>query len=409
MEFSVELATSDDDPAIRRLLATNPVPGSVTVTYEREPNYFLGCGTMGHFCQVGVARHRPSGQVVGVACRATRSLFVNGQVEEVGYLGQLRVDERFRGRWLASSAMRFLRQLHADGRVTGYLATITEGNLVASGILVHRPRRHFPTFREVDRLCTLAIILRGPKAVPRSPFDICRGSEEDLGAIVAYFRQHGAAKQFFPAYEEDDFRGNPITLGFPAEDFFLARRNGDVVGVIGLWDQSGYKQTVVQTYSGVLRWAKPSYNIGARLAGAQPLPSPGERIHFAYASFICAAENDSGIFRVLLRYVYNLTAERGYAYLMVGLAARDPLLTVAREYAHITYHSRLYTVCWKEGGQFHERLDDRIPYVEIAALWTISGKPPNRCCESFDRLRTAPCDSPWTRLRARLWTTLVTE
>jgi hypothetical protein len=98
------------------------------------------------------------------------------------------------------------------------------------------------------------------------------------------------------------------------------------------------------------------------------LPPPGQPIHYAFASFICIAHNNPDIFGALLRQVYNLAAGRGYSYLMLGLSERDPLLTVARQYAHIPYYSRLYTVCWKDEEAFHEKLDLRIPYVEIASL-----------------------------------------
>jgi hypothetical protein len=101
---------------------------------------------------------------------------------------------------------------------------------------------------------------------------------------------------------------------------------------------------------------------------ARPLPSPGEQIRFAYASFICLANNDPDIFRVLLRHVYNLAVERGYAYLMIGLAEFDPLLDVARQYLHIPYRSRLYTACWPGEESFHQKLDYRLPYVEVATL-----------------------------------------
>jgi hypothetical protein len=53
---------------------------------------------------------------------------------------------------------------------------------------------------------------------------------------------------------------------------------------------------------------------------------------------------------------------------MVGLSTRDPLLSIARKYAHIPYYSRLYSVCWQNEASFHEKLDQRIPYVEIATL-----------------------------------------
>jgi hypothetical protein len=424
MEFTIELATPADDADIRRLLATNPIPGQITLTYEREPDYFLGCGTMGHFYQVVVARHQPGGELAGVVSRATRPLFVNGQVEEVGYLSQLRIDERFQGRWLMPQGFRFLRQLHAGGRVTGYLAAIIEDNEQATGILVKRPRRGYPTFRQICRLWTLALILRSPKSIPASTYEISRGSTANLGPnpknscpssnkmdidtlpfgsgssglgpnpknscpssnkmdmdtlpfgsgssglgeIVAFLRQHGAARQFFPAYTEADFGDSPLTRDCKVKDFILARQQGELVGAIGLWDQSAYKQSVVQAYSGTLGRLRPLYNPGLRLIGAQPLPSPGEQIRFAYASFICIANNDPDIFDLLLRCVYNLATERGYAYLMVGLTENDPLLAVARRHFHIPYRSQLYIVCWDEENSWPWRLDNRIPYVEIAAL-----------------------------------------
>lgn len=375
MDFVFELATPADDPAIRRLLATGPIPGQVTVTYEREPNYFWGCGTMGSFFQVVVARHRPSGAVVGLSCRATRPLFINGREEQIGYLGQLRIDESFQGRWLLPLGFRFMHQLHGDGRVAGYIATIIEGNSLAQDLLVKRARGDMPRWREVDRLCSAAIILGISKRQP-SPFSIVPGAAADLDAIVTFLRQHGAAKQFFPAYTPDDFYHSSTTLDFQPQDFILARSHGQIVGVLGLWDQSRYKQTVVQTYRGPLRWLRPVYNISARLTGMQPLPAPGRPIHYIYASFICTAENDPAIFQALLRQAYHLASGRGYAYLMVGLSVRDPLLAVVRQYLHIPYYSRLYTVYWPDsashpvgdGENFYERLDSRIPYVEIAAL-----------------------------------------
>jgi hypothetical protein len=63
-----------------------------------------------------------------------------------------------------------------------------------------------------------------------------------------------------------------------------------------------------------------------------------------------------------------LAAERGYAYLMLGLTENDPLLPVAKKFPHIAYHSSLYTACWADAGDFYEQLDGRVPYIEIAAL-----------------------------------------
>jgi hypothetical protein len=213
------------------------------------------------------------------------------------------------------------------------------------------------------------LILKASRPAKDALCEVKKGSEVGLSDIVAFLRCYGATKQFFPFYIEDDFRvGSPTTLGFRAEDFIVARRGGEIIGVMGLWDQSEYKQTVVQAYNGSLRWMRSLYNLGAKVAGIKPLPAPGQHVRAAYASFVCIKGNDPRIFKILLRHLYNTAARRGYAYLITGLSTRDPLLPVARLYPHIAYHSRLYTVCWKEERSFHERLDKRIPYIEIATL-----------------------------------------
>jgi hypothetical protein len=376
MNFQIDLAKPGDDAAIRRLLATNAVPGRVTVTYEREPNYFAGCATMGQRRQTLVAR--AGDRIAGVACRATRPMFVNGREVRLGYLGQLRVDERFRGRWLVSRGFRFLKQLHDDDPVPAYLLSLIEENREALGVLIERRRPGFPIFRQLGRLFTLALALsptRRTKVERSSSCEIEGAGRADLPAIVAFLRRGGAARQFYPAYSEEDFYSE-ATLGFRPEDFFVARRNGTLVGVIGLWDQSSYKQTIVRGYAGWLRWARPAYNLAARLSARPALPDVGEKILHAYASFVCVAGDDPDVFRALLRRVCAVAAERGYSYLMAGFDERDPLLEVARAYPHIAYPSRVFIAGWENNSddqpnqfeRFYEQLDDRIPYFEIAAL-----------------------------------------
>ncbi len=369
MDICLELASKADDPGIRRLLAANSVPGRIRVAFTREPNYFLGCGTMGRFCQVVVARHQPTGEVVGVGCRASRPVFVNGQVEEVGYLGQLRVDPRFRGRSLVSRGFRLVRDLHADGRVRGYITTITEENREARAILVERARRHFPIYRELDRFSVLSVILGGRRSIGQARYRITQGAEVDPGRIVAFLRHYGAAKQFYPFYTEEDFAPqSPTTLGFCLEDLAVAYNNGDIVGTMGLWDQSGYKQIVVTAYTGTMRWIRTWYNLVARIKGTPLLSTAGEPMRVAYGCFVCIKENDPGVFESLLHHLCNEAARRGYSCLIVGLSTRDPLLSVARRRRHVAYQGRLYTVCWEEERSFHERLDDRIPYLEAGTL-----------------------------------------
>src|SRR5690349_19005456 len=164
-DVAFSLATRADDAGIRRLLSSNPIPGKIRIRYEREPDYFAGCATMGA-TQVLVARAEE--RVVGVTCRSIRTLFVNGDRADVGYLGQLRVDSQFRGRWLVLRGFRMLHELHRQSPPRGYITTIIEGNDEAEGVLVRRARGPMPRYRKLDRLMTLALPAGRATRVERS-------------------------------------------------------------------------------------------------------------------------------------------------------------------------------------------------------------------------------------------------
>lgn len=366
MNVRIELAKATDDAALRRLLAANAVPGRITITYEREPNYFLGCNTMGARYQVLVARHSEA-DVIAVACRTQRSLFVNGVATNIGYLGQLRVDERFRGRWLVSQGFQALRQLHDADPAPAYLLSVIEQNREAFGVLIERRRKHFPSFFALGRLFTLALPVHRPKPTTTT-LELAHGSLETLPEISAFLQQHGRTRQFFPAYTLDDFSDGETTRDFQPEDFVLAYRNGQLAGIIGLWDQARYKQTVVRGYAGWLRTMRPFYNAVAKLSGRPLLPALGQEIRYAYASFVCVADDDAEVFDTLLRQTLALAAARGQSYLMIGLTECDPLLPIAQRHPHIAYPSRVFLAAWENGKEFYERLDGRAPYLEIATL-----------------------------------------
>ncbi len=367
MQFRIDLATPDDDAAIRGLLRRQPMPGTVRVTFEREPDFSLGCRVTGEDCCVLVARAEDSGEVAGIACRSSRRLFINGQEQRLGYLGQLRVDDNFRGQWLVSRGFSLLKQMHDQDPLPGYLASIVDGNPEAVGVLVHHPRKLFPTFHEVADYCTLAISVRRAKppvscAARIAPTRVC-----DVAELVRFLRTNGAQRQFFPAWTEESIRGL-TSLGLRMRDVCIAWHKDEIVGVAGLWDQSAYKQTIVRGYSGWLKAAAPFYNAGAPLFGRAALPRPGEELRSAYAAFICIANDDTGVFAALLRELYNQASLGKFDFLLIGLDARDPLLPIAREYAHVQYASRLYLAEWPEGGSLHEQLDQRPAYVDIATL-----------------------------------------
>ena len=100
MDFEIRLAQQADEADIRYLFAANPMRGPISLNYLREPDYFLGSGIMGPFCQIIMKRHKPDGALIGIMGRSSFPLFVNCREHKVGYYSQLRIDKKFQGQWL---------------------------------------------------------------------------------------------------------------------------------------------------------------------------------------------------------------------------------------------------------------------------------------------------------------------
>lgn len=364
MSVTIGLATRADDAAVRRLVASSPVPGRVEVTYEREPDYFLGCRAMGPFFQVLAARDDETGEVVAVASRASRERYVDGVPREVGYLGQLRVARSHRGRWLVSRGFRFLRGLHDDGRVDTYLVSVTAEGREARGLLVDRRREHFPVLREIDTLHTLAIEVPARRRAAVPPQAATPDAVEEAAALLV---AEGSRKQYFPVVTAGALREGALP-GLDPEDLVVVRRRGRVAAVAALWDQSAFKQTVVRGYPGALRRLRPAYNLAARLRGRQPLPGVGERLRYAFASLVCVENDEARLFEELLGALKEAAGRRGLAYVMVGLCGRDPLLATAARHPHVRYTSTVYEAGWEAGGAGYERHDGGVAYVDIGML-----------------------------------------
>jgi len=362
--FDIRQATRDDDPELRALVGSVSMPGAVSVRFAREPDYFLGASIMGDPCDVLVARQRLDGALAGIACRAEHSAFVNGHEMRVGYIGQIRIASDFRGRWLIQQGAQRLRELSPPG--LWYLGVIARENPRARGALTGA---RLPAGWHAVRLCgltTCAILLR-PRRTPRSAgLEVQPASRETLPEVVAFLRQHGPRRQLFPAYTLEDFSGGTRLRGLAPQDVMVARRSGAIAGVMATWDQTAYKQDVVDAYGSTLQRLQPAYDLIARLFGAQPLTPPGQAMPLVFAACICIADDDPAAMRALLAACAQGAYLAGKAYLMLGLADNDPLLAVVRRWLHVTYRSDLYAGAASAEGL--PILDGRVPYVEIATL-----------------------------------------
>jgi hypothetical protein len=365
--FAITLAERGDDGELRALLRENPMNGSIQIAFEREPDFFAACATRGSFHQVGVGRDLKSGRIVGLGTRSIADAFVNGRPVPFGWLSDLRLAPAYRGGTLVARGYQFLRQLHDDGRVELYGTIIFQDNQTALRTIA-ATRAGLPGYHDLGVIHCPGINLRRRKPPLAADCDIVRGRPELLPEIVDCLNRNNARKQFAPVHDVEGFIHGNRWKDFQPSDFFVALRNNRVVGVVGRWDQSAFKQTRVISYSRRLRWMVPAANALQTLLGAPSFPEPGQYVPFFYVCFIAVDRDDPGVFRALLRQIYNDSVGSSFRYAMVGLHERDPLLATVKDYSLTPFAGRLFCVCFADGEHRFRTLDGRVPYVEAATL-----------------------------------------
>jgi len=369
--ISVGLATVADEKELRQLLRNNPIPGRISISYEREPDFFIGARVEAPFNQVIIARDQSNDRLMGMATRSVREVYLNGAAQQFGYLSQFRVDSRYRAmRKTLLSAFNYLHKLHQDRRTPFYFTSVIEDNLPARRLF----SKHWdgmPRFQPYARMHTLVIYCRRKRRSLPMPKGVTfvRGNAALKRGILDCLQRNGSRFQLTPVWTSEALFDPFHTPNLEPENFFLALDGKTVVGCLAAWDQCGFKQTIVRGYTGLIdRWRK-LINLGSHIGGWPFLPPPHAPFRYCFASHLAIDHDNPHVFAALLRSVYNHATAEGYDYFMVGLSEANRLLpVVTKSYRNITYTSQLFLVYWENADKNFIQFDSRPPHPEIALL-----------------------------------------
>lgn len=335
------------------------MPGAISLSLEREPDYFADADQPGETKQTIVAHE--SGRIVCVGNCTTRLRFVNGQPRRVGYLGGLRLDATVAGRFdILRRGYEFFRELQTSAPADFYFSSIAADNHRARNVL-ERNVKGMPRYEFLGEFITLLIGAPSP-ASARSrtqlrPADPVRRAPQ-LAPRLNDFNQH---HQFAPHWTTAQL-DSLVHLGLHIEDF-LASTEPDGKLTAAIWDQRSFKQTVIRSYAPWLVLLRPAINLAARFTGKPGLPAVGNALSHAFVSHLATADLN------FLNRLRNRATERGIEWLTLGFAANDPRLQhIRQDLRCCEYRSRLYLVRWPGLGSAAAELDHRILAPEVALL-----------------------------------------
>ena len=209
------------------------------------------------------------------------------------------------------------REVFAPGEWAQTL--VLEDNVHAIELLTSR-RAGLPEYRPAGIYRTW--LLPAQDADCERDITVRRATAEDLGGMQGLYDEAMKRRSFGEMLNLlglGEGRWHGLNLG----DFLVAERQGRLIGMLGLWDQSAFQRLCIAGYSRGVAMLRPLWNAWAGIRGDVPLPPAGSIVSMRKATAIACEDDNPAILRALLG---EALAIRDGKLTLVGMSAADPLV-----------------------------------------------------------------------------------
>ncbi len=365
VRYVFDLASSTDDAQLRNVLRQTPMKSALaTITYESEPSFFQSSCPAGADTDIIVCRDTDRDVTVGFGCRSIRTMFVNGQETQIGYLSSLRCIPEYRNQGLVARGYRAMRKLHhSTKKPEWYFSTILQGNRPARKLLTSG-RVGLPFYHAAGRFSTFLIPANtmGKKLKPDSSVQVVDGPQ-----LLDEIRDLGRQYQLFPVYTSDGWIRQCEEMY--AAKFFVSGDNDSRDAVMGVIDQRRAKQLVVQSYPRWLQLCRQPLNCWYRLKRLPLIHKPPYDFNYVTAvlPLVSPKINAESILPVLNSVLVE-AMQRQAEYVAVGMHESHKSYPLVRKLSKHTFDAEVFLVSWQFNDESLFGLDGRPTYLELGWL-----------------------------------------
>ena len=364
-KFSINIAKKSDDDNLRTVLRKTVMPGEMSLSFETEPSFFKAISIIGENQIVLVIRDIEKNIIVGFAIRSIKRVFINEKITNVGYLSAVRILREYRGSRLLYLGIRKLNNILEKSSEKINFTTIIKDNFYAQKV-ISTSRAGMPNYTNIGINKTFAI---KPSKKNRyrglNKINIKQGINGfNIDEIISFINENGKKKDFFPVFTKKNIENSTI-LNFNLSNMYIAYLGNEILGVVGCWDQTKFKQTVVRGLSlknKLLRYVN-NYFL-SHIIDSPTIPNIDKYIKAFYLNYIVIKDNNNDVFSQMLDTISNDYVSKNYNYFLVGLDRNDPLCNSIKNFRSFNYDAIVYLV--NTSCKYFSK--ERVKYLEISTL-----------------------------------------
>jgi GNAT superfamily N-acetyltransferase len=348
-------ATAADNEALLALAAACPMEGDIGLCMQRRPDFFALNRLEGSSWRVGVVDD-DAGTPIGCVAVAERHVYIHGKPARSMYVSDLKVHPAHRGRGVADALTAYARAVcdETGGPDVAIFFTVLAGNAAMERRFASADGTAVASRIATMRAHSVPLLWRrrtGGTAAQR----ITRAADADVEEMMQLWRRVAPSRQFAPVHDAGSFAAwVSAAPGLELSGYLLARdRSGKLLGFAGMWDQSGFKQMQVTSYSRSMAAFRAAFNAGAPAFGAPRLPRRGGFLRTLTAVHVCVPADRPDALHSLLLAAYDDYRGAGYSFVNIGLATDDPLTRAVT--GLLAQHTDVWAMVAGPGDDYHGR------------------------------------------------------
>ena len=318
--FNIRRAEQEDSEALLTLINDTPQQGSISLNFERNPNFFHATQTTTSEPEVWLMEDNNEQRLAASFSIGKRYVYVNGEKQLTRYGNDLRIHQDYKGGRILFRLFKKYRELMQDE----WMQTVILEENKASIDTVGSGRLSLPNYHEAGKLVTHMIALN--QKVKPAKHTIRQANASDVNLMQAFFDQHAKKKQFYPCYDFSKVDSDdPYYRNLNLNSYYLCFNDQELIGVAGVWDQKGFKQTRFLSYSGNMKLLRHVNNFSSKLFGGLNLPAPGSLGNYISMHSVLCKDNDPELLKSLVAKVMLDYRDSDYDALVLGLDQQDDL------------------------------------------------------------------------------------
>lgn len=298
-------ATENDGKDILEILEKDASKGLMEIIYTRRDNPYTSYLKESANSKVYVVKETT--KTIATITNIPRKFYINGKQMEVGYITGYKKDKEYK-KFINWNTV-FNEMINDTNSDIHFCSIIKENEKVIN--MLSKKRKKVPTISEIDEYITYIINPKIKLKCKNKNLSFRRATKADEELLKNFLNTEGKNKNFFPVIENFDEYTN-----LKIEDFYIMKKNKEIIATGAIWNQVEYKQYIVKRYHGIMkimRLLNPIIN----LLGYIRIPKENKKLEIPFLSFFIAKDNIEEYYNDFLYYICK-EISKNYSMFIIG-------------------------------------------------------------------------------------------